>query len=797
MEHSNNNRSRRFFEKVTDRYKLILILSVVFILAIGFFIPQLTFDTSQEAFIQDDNPVLVYRDKVKETFGLKDPMVIAVHNESGVFNKESLALVSELSDRLIEIPGIDPAKIMSIATEKNVVGTYDGLDVDYFYYPEELDVEKSKKVWEAVQDFDLYMGTIVSHDGKTTLIVAEYFEEEGENAVGNRIYQDILLLADDIQKGSNEIHVAGIGAVSDYLTTYIDADAKRLNPMAAVVITIILIVAYRTVRGAVIPNIMVVATAGAALGLMALLGIPFYVITNALPVVLIAIAVADAIHILGQYYEEARDNPLATQKELVIESMVKMWRPVTVTSVTTVAGFLAIAFSSQMPPFRAFGAFAGVGVSVALMYAIFFIPSALMLVKPQRSKAMGNKNKVDGFSRSMARLGNMVTKAPTLVVMAGLVIILVGFVAALQLKVDYASIDNFQKDEQIVKADALINQQTDGTTYLDIVVETPDNEGLFLPENLKKIESMQRYMETLPKVKGSTSIVDFIKKMHKSLNENQESYYKIPDDKDLIAQEFLLYTVSGDPTDFDNYVDYDYRLANVRVTMNSAWYTDEHVVFEKASEYIEKHFNEEGIKASLSGAVSLDEEWIGSLGKSHFIGMGMAILVVLAVAGISFKSFWAGFYTVVPVGIAILMIYAIMGSWPIFLGLGTTMFAAIAVGVGVDFAVHTVDRLIFFIKDMKMELTAAYKAFYESTGRALLFNLLALALGFGVLTTSSVPPLQTFGWLVAIAVFMSFIASLTILPAAIYLLRPKFIFGSKKKETPNISINKISSRKSA
>jgi len=771
----------RFFEKVTSRYKIILVLSALFIVGVGVFIPSIQFDTSQEAFIQDDNPVLVYRERVKETFGLKDPMVLAIHNENGVFNKESLELVSRLSDELITIQGIDPDKIMSISTEKNVVGTYDGLKVDNFYFPDELTDEKAAEVWKAVKDFDLYMGSIVSEDGKTTLIVAEYFEEEGVNAIGNRIYQDILQLVDAVDKGDNEVYVAGIGAVSDYLTTYIDADARRLNPVAAIVITLILIIAYFTVRGAVIPNIMVVATAGAALGLMSLLEIPFYVITNALPVVLIAIAVADAIHILGQYYEEARDNPDSSQKDLVVRSMAKMWRPVMVTSITTISGFLAIAFSSSMPPFRAFGLFAAIGVTVALVYALFFIPSALMLVKPKRSKAMGRKGRVDKFSRLMESMGVFVTAQPKAILGLGVLIIVSGFIAALNLKVDFASIDNFQESERIVKADALINKQTDGTTYLDIVVETPNNEDLFVPDNLRKIEAMQQYMETLPNVRGSTSIVDFIKKMNKSLNENGEEFYRIPDDKDLIAQEFLLYTASGDPTDFDNYVDYDYRLANVRVTMNSAWYTDEHVVYEKAKQYINEHFDTNQISATMSGAVALDVEWIGNLGNSHFLGMAMAVLVVLTVAAFSFKSLMAGFYTVLPVAIAILMIYAIMGVWPIWLGLGTTMFAAIAVGVGVDFAVHTVDRLIFFIKDLEMNIDAAYKVFYRSTGRALLFNLLSLAFGFGVLTTSSVPNLQVFGWLVAVAVFMSFLASLTILPAAIYVFKPSFIFVIEEK----------------
>jgi len=600
---------RNFFQKVTTYYKPILVLSVLFIIGSAMFLPRLTFDTSIEAFIDNKNPVLVYRDKVKATFGLKDPMVIAIHNDKGVFNVESLKLIAQLSDSLIHIQGIDPEKIMSIATEKNVIGTYDGLEVDYFYDPYDLDQTKADEVWKAVQNFDLYLGSIVSEDGKTALIVAEYFEEEGVNAQGNRIYNDILDLVSRIEKDDNEVHVAGIGAVSDYLATYIDKDAKKLNPFAALVITLILILAYRTVRGAIIPNIMVLATVAGAIGIMTLLGVPFFVITNALPVVLIAIAVADAIHILGQYYEEVRDNPGAKQQDIIVKTMATMFRPITVTSVTTIAGFMAISLSSDMPPFRAFGVFAAVGVGVAYLFAIFFAPAALMLLKPKQSRAMGSKDRVDRFSRIMAKVGKVVIQKPVLILVSSVVLVVVAFVAALQLKVDYAAIDNFQKSEPIVQADALINRQTDGTTYLDIVIETPESEDLFDPDNLRKIEALQEYVETLPHVRGSTSIVDFIKKMNQSLNENQAEYYNIPEDKNLIAQEFLLYTTSGDPTDFDNYVDYDYRLANVRVSLNNPWFSNSEVVVQQVEDYVEKQFNDQNIQATLSGVATLDVEW--------------------------------------------------------------------------------------------------------------------------------------------------------------------------------------------
>ena len=516
-------KARKFFNKVTSKYKLILVLSgLLFITAVSF-IPTLTKDTRYDAFLPADDPVILYRNQLKETFGLKNPMVIAVVNEGGVFNKETLTLVHQLSEALKDVEGVDPDQITSLATENNIKGTASGIDVAPFYEIETLTEVTAQEVSIAIDDFELYQGSMVSHDKTTTLIVAEMLETYDRKQ--HEVYNSITELLVKYKKKHHEFHLAGEGAVSGYLIRYIDEDAMKTNPFAAVIIALILIIAYRTIRGVLLPNLMVLASVGISLGAMAAFGVDFFVITNGLPVVLIAIAVADGIHILGEYYELSAVHPTFTQKELVVETMIKMWRPITITSITTVAGFISIAASSYMPPMSYFGLFGALGVTVALVYALFMMPSALMLLKPQRSKAFKNSKEIDGFGKIMIRLGNFVIKHPKAIVITAIVIIGFGVNGALKLLVNEDRIKNFQATEAIVIADELINEKTDGTTYLDIMISTPNEEGLFNPAYLKKIEDLQVYVESLSHVKGSTSIVDFLKKMNQALHENDTTYY--------------------------------------------------------------------------------------------------------------------------------------------------------------------------------------------------------------------------------------------------------------------------------
>jgi len=786
---SNESGAGRFFRAITTYPKTILIAGIMLIIGTGVFIPQLNKDTRSDAFMPLDHPALVYRDKVKDIFGLKDPMVIAVVNDgkTGVFNPRTLELVDWLTKRVEAMNNIDPERVTSLATENDIIGTNDGMLVEKFFEIPPATQQQADRVRDAVMDFPLYLGSLVSREGNATLIVAELIDQNR----AQEVYAELLAIAEQapIQQGET-IHIAGEGAVSGYMGAYIDADATRLNPIAGLIITLVLFIAFRTLRGTLLPNFIVVATVASALGTMAMFDVSFFVITNALPVVLIGIAVADSIHILSQYYEEIAQSPQDSPRQIVIRTMVRIWRPVTVTTLTTMAGFLGLSLASVMPPMKYFGLFAMLGVAVAWLFSITVIPACLSMLKLKPSRAYSNLEQIqdqkkpgnrilaetDRFGLVMKSLGRWVVSHHVLVLVIAALITTSGIAGAFKLELNEARITTFQEDEPIVKADSVINHHFDGVHYLDIVVETPQAEDMFKPDNLKRIVALQRYAETLPHVKGSTSIADYLKQMNRALNEDHKDAYQLPDDSNLIAQYFLLYSASGDPTDFEKEVDYDYRLANVRVRMDTGVYTDEKVVVEAMQAYITEHFNAAGISANLSGRVNVDYHWIKRLGESHFGSVGVALLLVWLMASFSLRSIAAGLITVIPVAISVLLIYAVMGLTGIWLGVGTSMFAAISIGLGVDFAVHTLERLQILIGKQGHSFDEAIEVLYPSTGRALFFNFAALVLGFGVLVTSEVVPLVRFGSLVAVGVSASFLASMTILPALIKALRPSFLF---------------------
>lgn len=775
----------RFFWFLTGHPRKIIVISLLLIAGIGSFLPRLYKDTSAESFIADDNPAVVYRKQVEKVFGLSDPVIVAVTRSGpkGIFTPEGLNFVADLTESVRRLEGVDPERVTSLSTENNIIGDELGLEVSPFYETPVTDQRVADEVRDSVFRFPLFMGSLVARDTSATLIIAELLDP----GRGNEVFHQILDMTRETPDPLIEVHVAGEGAVAEYLGEYVDEDARRLYPFAALVIMIVLFIAYRTPRGIFLPLGIVLGACVIALGAMAGRGVPMYLISQALPVILIAIGVADGIHITGAYYEELTLRPHSQRRQPVVRAMTELWGAVFFTSITDVAGFLALALISDMPPMRSFGIYAAVGVVAALVFSLVLIPTILVLLPLKPSPAFharlvsGQPENLDRFGALMNGIGRIVLSHPKLIVAISAAAAVAGVLGALQLEVNYSRINYFHEDEPIYQADQLINERFDGSNFIDVVIDAQEADGLLNAGHMRKIEALQQYVATLPHVGGSTSVADYVKQMNRALMEDKESEYVLPEDDNLIAQFFLLFSATGDPDDLTKVVDYDYRLANVRIGLKSGEYRDIKQVILPLNAYLDSEFEDSGLTASVAGRANVTYHWIDTLAISHFEGMLASMFAVWLCAAISFRSFGAAFFAITPVSLAILSIYAFMGALGIPLGVGTSMFAAIGIGLSVDFAIHTLHRAKELVPYYESDLREALAELFPTTGRALLFNFSCVCLGFSVMITSHIRALSDFGLLVAIATVISFVASITTLPALLVVFKPKF-FGKKESE---------------
>jgi len=755
---------RNFFKWIVNNPLKVTFVSLLIIIAFAIGIKNIVKDTTADAFMKKDNPALVNKNRLIELFGLDDPMVVVIENEKGIFNPKTLELVYKLSREIQKFPEVKNDGITSLSKKKNIHGVRDGMEVEYFITDEKVSDAKSKEISKAIDNFPLMQGTLVSKDKKATLIIADLKDTKNSEI----LYKKLLKLVSKYEENGITLHVAGEGAVSGYMSSYIDHDASRLNPIAAIVIMIVLFLAFRRIGSVMLPNLVILGSVALALGSMAHSGVAFFVITNALPVVLIGISVADSIHILSTYYERRRDYEHESHKDSVIGTMLEMWTPIGLTTLTTMAGFLGLSISSSMPPMIYFGLFAMIGVAAAWIFSITILPALMAQFKLKQSPLFVKKEtSINNFAKYFAKL---VSSHPKHIIFFALILASISMVGFSKLIINEDRIKTFDSSEPIVEADRVINTHFNGSHYLDILVETPKVEGLFQPEVMQKIQKFQKFVKTLAHVSDSVAYTDYLKQMNKALNENQKNMYQLPLSSEAAAQYFLIYSASASSDDFDDILDYDYRQANIRVYMNSGQYVDEKNIVTKVQKYLDSNFNSDTVQAKVSGRVNVDYNWVKGIEDSHFQSVGISLLLVFLVALASFKKLTITLLVTAPVILSILAIYAVMGFSGIWLGVGTSMFASIAIGLGIDFSIHTAERMIS-LENKHLSANARIYALYSGTGRALFFNALALILGFGTLLISKVVPLIKFGSLVAVAISSSFLFSLLLIPTVMILIK--------------------------
>ena len=759
LEELSTDLARAVFSAVISHSRWFAALGFLFIAFSGAGLVTLVKDPSTDSLIPPGHSSVVTRDYAEEVFGLRDPVVAAISTQQpdGIFTQSALTALHNLHTAISALDNVRADRTISLVSEARIFGDADSLKVEPYLDEPPQHAEDIEALRAALLDADLVEGVLISEDRSTALIVAELFDQ----SLAEETYQQALGLADRLQREDIEIHIAGQGAVSGFLSGSIDRDSRKLPPICVAIIFVLIWLAFRSAKALLAPLLIIAATVVGAIGTMAWMGVSYFVITTSLPVILITIAVADTIHVLSGYYRRLAENPEGDRREIVIDVMADLWRPLTLTTFTTMAGFIGIGLASSMPPISYFGWFAALGVVLAWIFTLLVLPGVLAYLKPGPS-AIVRPDGSGALSGGLTRIARFCASAPrrTLALIGAMACL--ALIMATQVQVERSQIENFPDGQPIRLADELINTRLAGTSYLDVVVETDRVEGLLDSARIQKVADLQAYAETLPYVQKSHSVADILAELHSALEPSSSS--RLPGSDDAIGQYLLFYEAAGNPEDIEDEIDLDYQRALIRLYMNSRYTGDEAEAVEALARYLDSTFNEPGMTGRLSGRVNVDYHWMKQLQDGHVRSILISSFLVFLVAAILFRSVLFGALAIAPVAAAILGVYSVMGASGIFIEPATSMFAAISIGLGVDFAIHFTDRLQKGLRGGSSVLKVIQSEFPTST-RACLINAAALGIGFSVLMTSELPPIFKFGLLITIAAAASFIVGLIVISA--------------------------------
>jgi hydrophobe/amphiphile efflux-3 (HAE3) family protein len=751
---------------------------VLFALATGILalrIPELYIDPDVRAMIASDNPEYLYNEWLEEYFGIEDPAVLLVINDGphGVFTPETLALVQQLSEAVEALESIDGEDLVSLSAVDNITGDDDVLEVERFFDEPPATQEEATAVRELVFDNRMMLGGVVSRDGRATLIIGEL--EEGSDKV--ELYRDLQKIVAAAPVTAERVVIAGRPVIEGEMGRLASADLVLMFPLVILAAAVLLFLSLRSLRGVLLPLLVVVSSVVWTLGVMAWGNATFFAITTIMPVLLVAIGVANGIHIVHHFLLGVAEHPDRPVREIVFETMQQLSPPVVMTSLTTAGGIGSLAVSS-MRPIQGFGLYTAVGVLAGMVFSLTILPAILCLLplplRAAQRTARTQTEKGGLVAVLLDTLAPLVIRRPLLAIGLASFVILFGVAGIPRIVVDSSLLRNFPAKSPVKLADDEIRAYFGGSQPMHVVLDGGVEDAWKVPENLRALEGLQAHLAATDHTGETRSIADYIKRMNEVMNPDDPDANRVPDSQDLVAQYLLLYSMSGDPDDFEDVIDTDYRMANLRAQLTSDRSPLIGRALDDVETYAAEHLAPLGIDTHSSGIARIIFDFMDILITGQIRSLALGLLIVLLLASIMSRSFVAGLFTLLPVAVATLLNFGLMGWFHVPLGVTTALLSSMGIGIGVDYAIHFVfryrrGRLSGLSREATMHETLS------TSGVAIFYNALVVLAGFLVLCTSEFPPNRTLGALVSLNMLVCFLGTVTLLAAALHRVQPAFV----------------------
>lgn len=733
-------------------HRVLVSLGLVAITAVfGYFATQVKFDNTIESyFLKDD---LDGYNRFLDQFG-SDEIIVVAFEDADIFTPENLDLVRYISDKLEAMPHV--RRVLSLTASKIVYGDAEAVHFDPLYDEKLVAAGDLDTIERRALDDPIARGTIISRDTRKTAIIAEIDHIIGEFDYKVALLESVRkLLAEDARVNGKRFYVGGAAVLDDAVFRYTERDQTLFLPLVVLVTIAVILFLFRTALLAALPIGVVVLTAVWSYGLLALLGFSVNVITTILGPLLIAVGIADGIHVIADYRQELARAPVA-KLDALERACTELFVPCLLTSLTTALGLLSL-LSADLVPVREFGLVASVGVLFALVITFTLIPVILSLTPASTPRHAASRT---DFAPWLAWLASWHKRKAIAVLIVCGVALVPALYALPRLEVGPNTLDYFKPGDPVRTQTEWIDANLGGTASLEFFIDAGQPGAFLQPELLRKIAALREYLRGIPGVTGAYSLVDLVESLNKAYHDGDQGEFRIPSSSAAIGQQLLLLEGSRD---LESFVSSDYATGRVmtRVELRAS-----QVLAERMPEMVAKARALLGrdVRVEPTGLVYLMNRMETYLLDSQMRSFLIAFAVITLCIIIMLRSIRLGLLAMIPNVLPVLFTLALMVPLGIPLDVGTIMIAGVALGLVVDDSIHFLSRL----QQERGRGTHTAGAIHEAMGRAgrpIVYTSFVLALGFLVLSFASFNPVIHFGLLSAVVIALALVFDLVVLPA--------------------------------
>jgi predicted RND superfamily exporter protein len=732
---------------------LIISLVICLTLFLGYQIKDIRINSDIIQSLPDDDPDALLFKKLGEQFGGFEIGMITIETDN-IFNKEVLQHIRQISDSLRTIKGI--SSVTSLTSIIDIRGDEFGIEigplVDEYDLPETD--EELADLRNKVLSRDMYRGVIVSEDATASLIVFNLAEESDTKEVANLVKDKIGSL-----KLPENIYYSGSPMMVTYIAELISKDLKRLIPLSFFLIAIILFLGFRSLRGVVLPLLTAVIAIVWSMGIMALTGYEVSMITNNIPIILLAVGSAYTIHVLNRI-NQCRVNDPETALRIALSYIIV---PVILASITTIIGFISFIFGAYLSMIRDFGIFTALGTFFTAVLSIFFVPAVISAQNrsskdPVRLEKKYRKSVLS--DRILSPLENLLFRHPKNILITWIILFVLSIGGTFLIKRSVDIKDYFRKGDMTRKAENIVTEKFGGTKPIFVLFKG----DMQNPKVLQTIRKTEKYMKQSPDISYTQSVAGLISEIMHVIGEGRT----IPDEQDKIEQ--IWFMLEGN--------EIMSQLVNEDLTEGiilSKFISPDNKSKKEFSEYMRSFIDEntsEECRIEITGMPFVDVTMDKSLINSQLMSLSIAIFFVIIIVGLILRSLKNGLLATIPIIVAIMILFGVMGFTGIPLNIATVLVASVALGIGIDYSIHIISHFNESYRKTG-DIKKALEDIIMISGKAIIINVSSVAVGFLVLLFSALVPLQYFGLLIALSMIGSSLGALTLLPVILVLLNRK------------------------
>lgn len=605
---------------------------------------------------------------------------------------------------------------------------------------------------------------LYSSDGTTIMI---YYRARGLNA-------ESIAELDAIVKPLRQygrVALNGGGLLTNAVYKYINSDLITLLVLCFAAILVVFYLSFRSLRSMLLPASLSVIGIIWTLGLMALCGYNLTIVTILTPCLVLTFGSSYSIHMLTEYFRAMRDDGNGQLER----HYSHISRTILFAMITTVSGFLS-QLVCRVEMFREFGITISFGVFICALLSVTYIPAVLTMTKaPDNGKLVRIKNGM--LQRIIRKTAYAATRFWYVMLIILIVLTCFYFLIKDDMGFDSNYMKYFPSDDPIVLDTVYFAKTLGGTDPYYLTIRAPEGEENFFlkPENLKMIYAYESaVMAADPDLVQILSFSQYVS----FLNEVYNGETGIPENAGLInyLSRTLRQIKSQIGSDVLNFL-LSEDGSEITLSMRHYDWVEQDIQTNASARRIEQTLNyyrymlPEGTTSQIwSGASSglhASDIIIEDQNKATVI----SIVLIFICASLACSGAVSGIAALVPVLSAVMLNYVFMWSVGIPFDMITIGFSSVAIGTGVDDAIHFLLRLRARRKsDPDEEYTTAIRENIIETGRPIILTTLSVDIGLVMLVFASFNPIKYFGALMCLALTAAMISTLLILPAVLMLL---------------------------